>query len=616
LQRDQPIRIWGQARAKAQVVVSLNGLVEEVRATKEGKWEARFLAMPAGGPYQIEVTSKKESILLENVLIGDIWLCSGQSNMEWSVADAQNAEAEIAAASDNSIRHFGVPKSYATSPSDELAGGVWQLTNPENVGSFTAVGYFFARELRKHTNVPIGILHTSWGGSRIEPWMSRETLREAGQEDILEVAIEKAREEQAAEMATLRAKFPTLTTEDQGSSNGVYHWPAAVLSEQDWAEIQVPGLWETQDYAQFDGIAWYRTSFTLTEEEAQQAAVLHLGQIDDSDISWVNGQRVGGMQMAYNKLRIYELKGGILKAGENSIAVRVEDTGGGGGIYGESENIKLVMATKTISLSGEWKFRPGAYLDKGSVLSNANQLPTLLYNKMIHPLLRLPIKGALWYQGESNANTAEDAVAYRYYFQDMIRRWRAIWDIGDFPFLYVQLANYMPAEEQPTDSNWALLRESQSAALSLPNTAQAVIIDIGEADDIHPRNKQDVGLRLSLAARKIAYEEEITHSGPTLENYEINEGEFLLRFNTYGSHLACDNPYGYLRAFAIAGADQKFVWAKAILSGDEIRVWSEEVSKPLYLRFAWADNPADANLTNEEGLPASPFRIVPVQKND
>jgi sialate O-acetylesterase len=235
---------------------------------------------------------------------------------------------------------------------------------------------------------------------------------------------------------------------------------------------------------------------------------------------------------------------------------------------------------------------------------------------MIHPLLRFPIKGVLWYQGESNANTAEDAVAYRYYFQDMIRRWRAAWNIGDFPFLYVQLANYMAAKQQPSDSNWALLRESQSAALALPNTGQAVTIDIGEAEDIHPRNKQDVGLRLSLAARKIAYGETLVHSGPTLESYEVKEGKFILRFRTYGSPLACDNPYGYVRAFAIAGADQKYVWAKAILSGDEIMVWNEEVPKPMYVRYAWADNPDDANLTNAEGLPASPFQIVSEQKND
>lgn len=610
LQRQQPIRIWGQARPKASVRVSLNSMSEEVRATKQGKWQATLMAMPAGGPYQIDISSRKESISLKNILVGDVWLCSGQSNMEWPVALANNADTEIASANDSNIRHFAVPKSYATTPSDELEGGEWLMTSPENVGSFTAVGYFFAREMRKHSDVPIGLLHSSWGGSRIEPWMSRETLRRPGEEDVLEAAIQKSKDDQAKAMAVLKAQFPNLTTEDAGSSNGLYHWAAPNLVTDEWVELQVPGLWEAQGYEQFDGIAWYRTSFTLTKEEAEQAATLYLGQIDDSDISWVNGVRVGGMEMSYNKQREYIVAASVLKTGTNTIAVRVEDTGGGGGIYGESDRVKLVTNTQTINLARSWKFRAGAYFDKGSILSNANQLPTLLYNKMIHPILNFPIKGVLWYQGESNANTAEEAVAYRYYFQDMIRRWRAAWNIGDFPFLYVQLANYMQAADQPVNSNWALLRESQNAALALPNTGQAVIIDIGEAEDVHPRNKQDVGLRLSLAARKVLGEGELVYSGPTLQEYSVVDGEFILKFEIYGSSLVCDNRYGYLNGFAIAGADQQFIWAKAILLKDKVVVWSEAIPDPRYLRYAWADNPADVNLFNEKGLPAAPFRII------
>jgi len=608
IQRGEEIRVWGWAAANEKIILSFKGETYKGKAAKDGSWMLSIPAQVAGGPFEMEIRGKEESIKITDIMLGDVWICSGQSNMEWTVENSNNFEAEIPAANDPMIRHFKVPRTYAENPEPQLAGGSWEQANPETVGKFTAVGYFFAREIRKHQDVPIGLVNTSWGGSRLEPWMSSQKLSELGYEGASFKAFkEKAEKEYQDNLKRFGKKFPHLMKK---SSEAAKNWSDPGISTEDWQKIQAPGLWESQGYEALDGVIWYRREFNLTEAESKQDLELGLGKIDDSDISFVNGFEVGKMEQAYNKNRVYQVPARFLKAGKNVIAIKIEDTGGGGGIHGGEDGIFMVKGGELVSLAGEWKMNISE-MRKGNFA--VNQIPSVLYNKMIHPLLNFPIKGALWYQGESNAGNVRDATAYAGLFKSMIEEWRASWGLGDFPFLYVQLANFMQAKAEPSESNWALLRESQDATTKLKNAAQAVIIDIGEADDIHPRNKQDVGLRLSLAARKLAYEEELVYSGPAYKAMEKKEGAIYLSFDHVGSGLWAKDKYGYLKGFAIAGADNNFVWAKAIIEGDKVKVWSEEVPTPQHVRYGWADNPDDANLYNREGLPASPFRTDKIE---
>lgn len=604
LQRDAVVPVWGSASPGTDITVTVADRIATVTADAAGKWRAELEPMEAGGPYEFVISGGGRSLSFGNVLVGDVWVCSGQSNMEWVVADSLNAAAEIAAADDPGIRHFKVPKSWAEEPSDELAGGDWQVADHEHVGQFTAVGYFFARDLRDHVDVPIGLLHTSWGGSRIEPWMSAASLGfdDEGWAGI--VAAEKAHEQQILD--GIRARIGELPDADAGLVNGNAVWADPTLDDGEWFEIKVARVWEDQGWEGMDGVAWYRAAIELTANEAAAGVHLGLGTIDDSDIAWVNGREIGRTELAWNLDRVYDVPAAALVEGRNVIAIRVEDTGGGGGLYGDAEGRFVEAGGERRPLPDLWRFQIGQ-VTLGTEYRKT-QVPTVLYNKMIHPLLDYPVAGFLWYQGESNAG-GEDAFHYRELFVTMIRQWRAEWGRGDLPFLWVQLANFMASADVPGESSWALLRESQSTALALPNTGQAVAIDVGEADDIHPRNKQEVGRRLALAARRVAYGDDVIHSGPVYRNYEIEGGRIVITFDHLGGGLVAEASVdGRLGEFAIAGSDRRFVWADAVIDGDRVVVWSDKVPNPVAVRYAWADNPENAGLINAEGLPGSPFR--------
>lgn len=604
LQRDAVVPVWGTAAPAAAVTVAIAGHSVTATADAAGSWRAELPPMKAGGPLVLTVTGDGSSLSFGNVLVGDVWVCSGQSNMEWTVVDSMQGAEEVAAANDPGIRHFKVPKSWAASPSDTLAGGAWEAADPEHAGGFTAVGYFFARELRRHHDVPIGLLNTSWGGSRIEPWMSAEALGvdAATMASLLDA---EAAQEQTT-LATLRAKVGELPSSDGNDVDGRPAWAAPGLDDSGWLELAAATLWEEQGWDGLDGIAWYRASFELTADEAKTGIRLGLGTIDDSDTTWVNGTHVGRTEWAWNRARVYDVPAGALRPGPNVIAIRVEDGGGGGGLYGGADTRFVEAGSIRRPLPERWRFRI-SWVNVSSEYRK-NQVRTVLYNRMIHPLLDFPVAGFLWYQGESNAG-GDDAFAYRTLFATMIRQWRADWGRGDLPFLWVQLANFMAPVEEPGDSDWAMLRESQSAVLALPRTGQAVAIDIGDAADIHPRNKQEVGRRLALAARRVAYGEELVFSGPTYRSHELRDGRVVIAFDHVAGGLAArDRSDGKILEFAIAGADRHFLRAEAVIEGDRVVVWHEKVPQPAAVRYAWADNPADANLVNAGGLPASPFR--------
>lgn len=605
LQREKPVNIWGWADTGEKITIAFNDQKVKVKADKNGKWSAALKPMEAGGPFNMSIKGKNE-ITLDNILLGDVWICSGQSNMEWIVANSNNAEEEIINANYPEIRLYKVPKNLKFKPVEDVESK-WKECTPDNVRNFSAVGYFFGRYVHNETGVPIGLINTSWGGTVVETWISKESIASVGDfDEKLEQMKNFIPEEIEAQMKKKFEELKAKIGDAKGIIDGEAVWADPELDESDWLTMELPGLWEQKGLSDLDGIIWFRREFVLSEKEVQKGVVLKLGPIDDSDITWVNGYEVGRMTDKYDIHRKYMVSPDKLKVGRNIVVVRVEDNGGGGGMYGSPRDFMVETSEKSIPLEGEWKYRISA--DKLSIKINAsspNSFPTLLYNGMIKPLVPYTLTGAIWYQGESNASRAYQ---YRTLFPLLIKDWRKQWNQGDFPFLFVQLANFREPAEVPKDDAWAELREAQSMTLSLPNTGMAVTIDIGEADDIHPRNKQEVGRRLGLAARKIAYGEDIVYSGPMYKSMTIEGDKIRLALDHVGSGLKIKDKYGYLKGFAIAGEDKQFKWAKAYLDGNTVVVYNKEIKDPVAVRYAWGTNPDDANLYNEEGLPASPFR--------
>ena len=605
LQRQARIPIRGWNAPARPVSVTLAGVTRRTLTTGGGEWRVTLPPRNAGGPYTLVVRSGADSIVVRDVLVGDVWVASGQSNMELPLVNTTGAAATIAAANDPRIRHFKVPISYAQAPEADLAGGSWAPADSQHVGSFSAIGYYFARDLRKVADVPIGIINTTWGGSRIETWMSRAALGLDSAKWAAVWAEEAASQKRFVER--LRAKIGDIPKTDPGLVDGRALWADPALDETGWQPIKVPELWEQQGYDGLDGIAWYRVGFDLTADEAARGVRLGLGAIDDADITWVNGVEIGRTNN-YMLPRVYDVPARALHAGRNVIAVRVEDGGGGGGIWGDSAAVFLDVGGARRSLGTEWKFRVGgASLQPDG--QHINKVPTVVYNRMINPLLGTPIKGVIWYQGESNADSAADARKYAPLFTTMIESWRREWGSGEFPFLWVQLANFMaPDSVPPAQSAWAILRDAQTAALAEPKTGQAVIIDIGDAMDIHPRNKVDVGARLALAARHVAYGEPVEHVGPTHRSHTVKGNAIAVQFDHLGGGLVSHASEGGVGGFAIAGADRRFVWADARIEGDRVIVSSPQVPAPVAVRYAWGNNPTAASLYGKSGLPAVPFR--------
>ncbi|MCK5370352.1 MAG: sialate O-acetylesterase, partial [Cyclobacteriaceae bacterium] len=528
--------------------------VESTRCGKDGKWLITLPAMEAGGPYAMKIRGRN-IIELENILIGDVWVCSGQSNMEWPLHATNNAEEEISNANYPRIRLFTVAKKISTTPLEDCESEGWMVCQPETIPSFSAVGYLFGRKLNEDLDVPIGLIHSSWGGTNVETWTSANSIEQI---DGFEGISKELKEfDEASIIAKQRASVEAITgplpEKDQGMDDDNPVWAKPQTDFNSWNEMELPQLWESAGLKGLDGIIWFQKEFDLEQRDLLDEIEIHLGSIDDSDVTFLNGTEIGKTTQKYNEPRLYRPGHDMLKVGKNVLVVRVEDTGGGGGIYGKSEEMFVKLDNKKISLSGTWKYKIGKGTFQASI--GPNSMPALLYNAMINPLIPFAIKGAIWYQGESNAGRAYQ---YRTLFPNMITNWRTQWGIGDFSFLFVQLANFMAPSEQPEESAWAELREAQTMTLALPNTGMATIIDIGEANDIHPKNKQDVGRRLALSALKVAYNRAVVPSGPTYKEMRIEGSSAIISFYYIGSGLYLKNKYGYVNGFTIAGEDKVF----------------------------------------------------------
>lgn len=608
LQRDRPISIWGLASPEERIKVRFNEKQYRTKADAYGKWSILIKAQPAGGPYDLELFGEN-TIILKNVMVGDVWICSGQSNMEWVIERFPYAEKEAENADFPDVRLFTVPRDQSFLPKTDISGGVWKAAIGDQIKDFSAVAYFFGRHLDRHLNVPIGLISTSWGGTLIEAWTSEEGLKQYDRfKGILELNKNGRLIETSRELSAQRKEWIDQYYEEGPGMED--QWYKAAANHSAWGKIEVPGFWENQHLPGFDGAVWYRKAFYLSDKLATKNHTLKLERIYDHDMVWVNGAKVGA-SFDNSNLRTYEVPAGVLKPEKNVLTVRVFDVGGPGGFRGVSKWFGIQPADSSsdpIILAGTWNFQKGLDLSNSQIPAFPksgiwpNDYPTLLYNAMISPLTPMAIKGVIWYQGESNASRAE---AYRELFSGMIQDWRSKWGQGDFPFIFVQLAGFDTKRE---NDDWPSLREAQAMALNLPNTGMAVAIDIGEKDDIHPKNKQEVGRRLGLVALKVAYGQEVAHSGPVFKSMKIDGQKAFLEFDHAEGGLQVKDRYGYIKGFAIAGADQKFHWAKVYPENGKFVVYSENVDQPVAVRYAWENYPGDANLFNREGLPMAPFR--------
>ncbi|RZJ50661.1 MAG: hypothetical protein EOO19_02670 [Chryseobacterium sp.] len=600
LQRNKPIPVWGWADANEKVEIKFNKQTKTVQADKDGKWTVNLNAEKAGGPFELIIIGKN-TITIKNVLVGEVWICSGQSNMEFQVYKTMNAQKEIEDSNYPMIRHFGVAQDLSGTPKDDLKSAKWEVSNKETVGNFTAVGFYFAKKLYAELKIPIGIINTSWGGTNVETWTSREAFQNSPdfKKMIADVPVvnmdevfEIYKKSVLDNIKKVQGFDVSMENEDQFKN--------ADFNDKNWQEIKVPSLWENQQLGNMDGIVWMRKTITLTAEQAKKEAVLHLSKVDDEDKTYVNGVEVGTNNL-WDKLRVYKIPANTLKEGTNVIAVRITDYSGGGGIYGDPTDLKIDFKDSNFPLEGLWKFN----VIKVRIEVSPNSYPSLLYNAMVNPLVPYAFQGVLWYQGEANVLRAKE---YKKSFPLMITDWRTKFKQGNFPFYFVQLSTFDEfGGNSQKGSRWAELREAQSETLKLPNTGMAVTIDIGNAKDIHPTNKQDIGLRLAAIAMNDIYGKKQVHSGPTYKSQQIKGNEIILTFDNIGSGVSTPNN-DELKGFEIAGADKVFHSAKAIIKDNKIIVSSDQVQNPVAVHYGWADDDTNINLFNKEKFPASPFR--------
>lgn len=583
LQRDTDLKIWGWADAGEKVTVRLQGYYYETEADKNGNWEVTLPPQQAGGPYLLEVNE----IVIRDVLVGDVWLCSGQSNQETPIHRLTEMFPEINVSNNHMIRHYKVPtQDIKETLAEEIAGNaVWHSGVASEVMNWTALAYFYAQEAYAKTKVPQGMLVSSLGGSAIESWVSQEHLKE-----FPRLVLDK----EALELMNQASK-------DQGEGK----WNQLNWDDSDWETMQMPGTWR-ENGVNVRGTVWLRKDFEIPEAMEGRHARLAMGTLVHNDAVFVNGVYVGSTGYEYPPRR-YQIPAGVLRKGKNTIAVRLNAPAGNGEFI-KDKPYKIIGDAAEIELTGTWKYKVGLDLAEVSKyterLKNRQSVGSGLYNGMIYPIRHYRVKGTIWYQGESNAGRSHE---YGALMSALITNWRELWQKPELPFLLVQLPNFMEKHEKPTDSGWARIREAQlNTFKTTPNTALAVTYDVGEWNDIHPLNKKAVAQRLFLGARKVVYGEKVTHSGPVYKDMKIEGDKIVISFTETGRGLMAKG--STLKHFAIAGEDKQFVWAEAVIRGNKVVVSSKSVKNPVAVRYAWSDNPDEANLCNKEGLLASPFR--------
>lgn len=597
LQRGVEVPVWGTATPGKIIIVEINGLHSEAVTGKDGKWMSFLPKFNAGGPFEMQI-SGDGNLKLTDVMFGEVWFASGQSNMGFTMNSGPlNKEEEIAAANYPKIRLFTVPRRVAKTPKSEMEGGSWALCTPETVADFSAVAYFFGRKIHKDLNVPVGLINCSWGGTPAEAWVGAGMLKSlpAYKDRVIglerdpvnwEVDVEPNNQRQAKKNDIIYHSF-------EGLKQGVVKLN---YDDSDWKSIAVPN-WDEN----LEGVVWMRKRINVPKEYKKQPITVDLGRIQYYAIVYFNGEEIGRVTSPHYAR--FEVPGALVRAGENELVARILHFWANPQFSGPAERMKVTAANGVVidDLADVWRYKMGLEPEFPEIKGYQNY-PASLYDGMVAAVKPYGVAGFIWYQGESNAGNAYN---YRSLFKALISDWRVRWREGYLPFLFVQLANYLDEEPEPGDNDWAELREAQLMALALPKTGMAVAIDIGEALNIHPKNKQEVGRRLALNAEKIAYGMDVVNSGPIFKSMKIDGKDVEISFDHTGSGLMIKG--GDLRGFAVAGEDRKFYWAKARIAGGWVLLRSDKVPHPVAVRYGWASNP-NCNLYNKDGLPASPFR--------
>ncbi|MDR0908061.1 MAG: hypothetical protein LBM63_05605 [Rikenellaceae bacterium] len=607
-QRNAPICVWGWADAGERITLSFLGEEYKTRADKQGEWKIMLPAQPAGGPYTLAVND----LTVSNILIGEVWLCSGQSNMETPMGRvAEMFTEEIASIDNPMIHHFKTALSYDVDGPQEDLQGVWEEATPEHILNFSATAYFFGKYLYQHFGVPIGLFNSSVGGSPIEAWLSPEAAKTFP--DLTEQLAQLTdRGLQDSLRSAMREAFGGAGRQAPIDA-GAGKWQREDWDDSDWQDIYLPGYMGEKGVDFRNGVVWLRKTVEVPASWAGKAAVLRMGTMVDSDSTFVNGQFVGTTGYQYPP-RKYGVPAGVLRAGKNVIAVRLGGNARGGLV--EEKPYYLSVGDEKCDLTGDWKYRVG--YDTAPRFAGAprgeggwqmppvpsQNSPTALYNTMIAPTRNYVVRGVVWYQGESNTGQT----IYGKRFDALVDTWRTTFANPTLPVVYVQLPDFLKPERYQEHSGWATTRDVQRRSLTLPDVGMVVTLGLGEWNDIHPLNKRDLGYRLALQARRVAYGETgfVSRSPLPVSVESGTKGDLVVTFDTDGSRL-----YSNLRlyGFFVAGSDGKYHEAEATpIAFNKVRVWSRAVSEPVSVRYAWADNPAEANLMNMEGMPVGTFQ--------
>lgn len=606
LQREKKVLFWGDGKSNEEVILQVDKKIFKCKVSPDGKWKISIPALKLGKTYNFKFNSEGKEISLNNVVVGDVWLCSGQSNMEFQITNFPWASAEVVAATNQNIRYYYIPDEVDLVERDDLVkAGVWKTATGKDILQFSATAYFFAKNLQPKVGVPIGIISSDLSGTSIEPWMSKEALKPFPQFKNVVAELEankKTKLQIETEFAELRKTWDSQYYFKGKGIDEKWYLPTTDFST--WKPTKPStGYWEDSNMGleNFDGTVWYKTAFDLPENFNQEKFHLDLNHIKDYSTTWVNGQIVGET-FGNNNWCDYYVDASILKKKGNVIVVRILNIEGKGGF-----NFHPFWGTPI--LNGDWFYKADIPFDKKTfVLPNIVNVspfsnPTILFNSMISPIKELPIKGVIWYQGESNAGRAEE---YNQLFPAMINDWRAKFKNPELPFYFVQLANYDIIDKSGNNSDWAELREAQAKALQLPNTGMVTAIDLGDDNDIHPKNKQDVGYRLSLVALEKSYKKIKGFGYPVISKIEFKNQSQVEVFLDSPSAMVI--PEGAILGFSLAGEDKVFHQAKANYINGKLFVSADEVKKPKALRYAWAKNPGKLNLYNANKLPLRPYR--------
>ncbi|MBP7613232.1 MAG: hypothetical protein KA753_08740 [Paludibacter sp.] len=602
LQRDVPLKIWGWADPSEKVKVEFLGKTYRAKADKRGNWKIELPAIAAGGPYTMTVNELE----VKDILMGDVWLCSGQSNMELMVYRVLDLfQKEIEQTNNTHIRYFKPTiRTDSQTPQNDFKEGTWLPSTQENIMNFSSLSYFFGDQLYQKYKVPIGLINNAIGGSSIESWVSEDFMKSnIDRWNAAKAKADSIRATRSAEKSEARFDF---NAELAKNDPGLGRWSKADVNTSDWSQISLPGYWSDKGVDMRMGSMWFYKEFDVPDSLVNKKdAVLRLGRIIESDSAFLNGTFVGTISYQYPP-RIYKLPVGVLKPGKNKLMVRVICPGGKGGFV-EDKTYELRVGTQKIDLTGQWNYHIGANLKPPMVKGFAGgpgTRPSGLYNSLTSPIIGYRLKGTIWYQGESNTGMPQNE--YHGLFKDLISGWRTKLNQPDMPFIFAQIANLGVPNKQPVESGMANIREAQRLALEVAKTGMAVTTDLGEWNDIHPLNKKEVARRLGMEAVRVAYgDNSPVSSGPLYESMEVVDNSIVITFKSVGSGLFSNC---LLDGFQIAGSDGKFEWANAVvLSSNKVKVWSRKVTQPTVVRYGWDDNPAYANLKNKENLPASPF---------